>query len=53
MNIGSFNQKAHPVLSIFVMACCITITGLLFVVEKAQETRDALAAKGDYSIYNE
>ena len=36
IEIGHLKQKASPTLSIFVLISCIVITGLLFVVQRAE-----------------
>lgn len=51
MKIGTLHSKAPSVLSTFVLACSIVTVGLLFVMQKAEDTRQALANKGDYSAY--
>lgn len=51
MYIGKLQSKAHPIISTFVLACSIVTVGLLFVMQKAEHTRQALADQGDYSAY--
>jgi hypothetical protein len=51
MKIGNFKQEAHPILSIFVLASCIVIVGLLYVTQKAQATADALNSKSNFEAY--
>jgi hypothetical protein len=51
MYIGKLQSKAPSVLSTFVLACSIVTVGLLFVMQKAEQTRQALADQGDYSAY--
>ena len=51
MNIGNLRSKARPVLSTFVIACSVVTVGLLFVMQKAGQTRQALASQADYSGY--
>lgn len=51
MRIGTLQSKAHPLVSTFVLACSIVTVCLLFVMQKAERTRQALADQGDYSAY--
>lgn len=51
MTLGNLQSKAHPILSTFVLACAVVTVGLLFVMQKAEDTRQALANQGDYSAY--
>ena len=51
MKIGTLYSKAPSILSTFVLACSTVIVGLLFVMQKAEQTKQALANKGDYSAY--
>jgi len=51
MQIGNLRAKAHPILSTFVIACSVVTVGLLFVMQKAEQARQALASERDYSGY--
>jgi hypothetical protein len=51
MEIGHLTQKAHPVLSWFVIACCVVTVGLLYVMQKTYAAADAIAEKSGYSQY--
>lgn len=51
LKIGTFRQKASPTLSIFVIACCIMVVALLFMMQRAQAAADNLSAGSDYSSY--
>ncbi len=53
MKVGHLKDTASPALKTFVLACAIVTVGLLFVMEKGQQTRDVLSARGDYSAYLE
>jgi hypothetical protein len=45
MDIGNLKQKAHPILSTFVIACMIVTVGLLYIMQKSTATADNLNAK--------
>jgi len=49
MKIGNLKSTASRSLSTFVLACSIVTVGLLFVVEKAERTAEAISFKGGYS----
>lgn len=49
MKIGNLQTKASSPLSTFVLACSIVTVGLLFVMQKAQKTADALSFE-EYSV---
>lgn len=51
MQIGNLRTKANPVLSTFVIACLLVTIGLLFVIQKAEQKRQALSSQEDYSAY--
>ena len=51
MQIGNLHAKARPVLSTFVIACSVVTVGLLFVMQKAEQTRQALTSQRDYGGY--
>lgn len=38
--IGDLNQKANPYLSAFVIICCIVITVLLFMMQRAEALKE-------------
>jgi hypothetical protein len=40
--LGTFKQKAHPILSIFVIACAIVTVGLLYILQKTEAAADTL-----------
>ncbi len=42
MKLGNLKDKAHPVLVFFVMSCIIITTGLLYILNKAEETSNHL-----------
>lgn len=52
MQIGNLRAKARPVLSTFVLACSVVTVGLLFVMQKAEETKQAIASRADKSAYS-
>ena len=45
MQIGNLNQKAHPILSTFVIACMVVTVGLLYIMQKSTATADNLNSK--------
>jgi cbb3-type cytochrome oxidase subunit 1 len=53
LKVGSLTQRAHPILSIFVMACCIVTVGLLYVMQKAEATADSLVRSRSYSQFSQ
>ena len=42
MELGNLKQTAHKKLVFFVFSCIIITTGLLFVMEKSEETAEHL-----------
>jgi hypothetical protein len=53
MQIGSLRQVAHPLLSWFVISCCIAITMILYVMQKTEAVASAFTgpttlSQGDY-----
>lgn len=51
IKVGTFTQKAHPILSWFVIASCIVTVGLLYVVEKAEEAAQGIESSSPYTAY--
>jgi hypothetical protein len=51
MQTGNLKAKARPILPVFVLACSVVTVGLLFIMQKSEATREALASRGDYSVY--
>ena len=51
MKVGTFKQKAHPILVFFVFSCIIVTIGLLYIMQKAEakgDTLNSLAQNSDY-----
>lgn len=46
MKIGNLQSTASRSLSVFVLACSIVTVGLLFVMEKAERTGEAIGFGG-------
>ncbi len=44
-------QKASNGLVLFVFGCTVLIVGLLYVLQKSEETRENLNAKSSYEEY--
>ena len=38
LKIGNIKQKASPILSTFVISCAIVIVGMLYVMQKVEDT---------------
>lgn len=40
--VGHLKQKASPIVVVFVLGCSAIITGLLFVMQKAEALKDTV-----------
>jgi hypothetical protein len=50
MPIGSFKQKANPILVGFVVGCISITIILLFAMEKSLTVADSLSSNGKYTL---
>lgn len=51
--VGSFKQKASPVMSYFVVICLVVTVGLLFVMQRSEAISDSFMSVTYYSDYIE
>lgn len=51
IQLGNYKQKANKVLVVFVFACAVFITMLLYVKVRAEQKAQALSYSGDFSGY--
>lgn len=51
IKIGSLKQTAHPLLSAFVIACCVASVGLLYIMQKSVAVANNLNTESNYQEY--